>query len=100
MEQLSGLLSTQKPLIVVSHELMEQLRDTAVLMLAAEKLEHARDVHREQQAAELVQSYSKRAVVGTLAAVAPASDLVIQGLLATRLAQSFCKLSWCFCERC
>ena len=75
-----------------NHELMEQLRDTAVLLLAAEKLEQARDVHREQQATELVQTYSKRAVIGALAAVAPGSDLIIQGLLATRLIQSLCKV--------
>jgi len=75
-----------------NQELMEQLRDTAVLMLAAEKLEQARDAHCEQQAVELVQSYSKRAVVGALAAVAPGSDLIIQGLLATRLIQALCKL--------
>lgn len=73
-------------------QLMEQLRDTAILLLAAEKLEQARDVHREQQASELVHSYSKRAVVGALAAVAPGSDLIIQGLLATRLIQALCKL--------
>jgi len=72
--------------------LMEQLRDTAVLLLASEKLEQASDQHREQQAAELVQVYSKRAVVGALAAVAPGSDLIIQGLLATRLIQALCKL--------
>ena len=75
-----------------NQDLMEQLRDTAVLMLASEKLEQARDQHREQQAAELVQNYSKRAVVGALAAVAPGSDLIIQGLLATRLIQALCKL--------
>jgi GTP-binding protein EngB required for normal cell division/uncharacterized protein (DUF697 family) len=72
--------------------LMEQLRDTAVLLLASEKLEKARDRHREQQADELVQSYSRRAVVGALAAVAPGSDIIIQGLLATRLIQALCKL--------
>lgn len=72
--------------------LMEQLRDTAILLLAAEKLEQARDAHREQQADELVHKYSKRAVIGALAAVAPGSDLVIQGLLATRLVQELCKL--------
>ena len=75
-----------------NQELMEQLRDTAVLLLASEKLEQARDQHREQQAAVLVQVYSKRAVVGALAAVAPGSDLIIQGLLATRLIQALCKL--------
>jgi GTP-binding protein EngB required for normal cell division len=53
-------------------ELMEQLRDTAVLMLASEKLEQARDAHCEQQAAELVQRYSKRAVVGAMAYSPPA----------------------------
>jgi GTP-binding protein EngB required for normal cell division len=73
-------------------ELMEQLRDTAILLLAAEKLEQAHDVHREQQAADLVQTYSRRAIIGAMAAVAPGSDLVIQGLLATRLLQSLCKV--------
>ena len=75
-----------------NHELMEQLRDSAVLLLATEKLEQARDLHREQQASELVQKYSKRAVIGALAAVAPGSDLIIQGLLATRLVQALCEL--------
>jgi uncharacterized protein (DUF697 family) len=75
-----------------NQELMERLRDTAVLLLAAEKLAQARDIHREKQATELVQSYSKRAVVGALAAVAPGSDLIIQGLLATQLIRALCKL--------
>ena len=75
-----------------NHQLMEQLRDTAVLLLASEKLDEARDKHRDQQANELVQKYSKRAVVGALAAVAPGSDIIIQGLLATRLIQGLCKI--------
>lgn len=75
-----------------NHQLMEELRDTAVLLLASEKLDQARDKHREQQAAELVQTYSKRAVIGALAAVAPGSDIIIQGLLATRLVQALCKV--------
>jgi GTP-binding protein EngB required for normal cell division len=74
------------------HQLMEQLRDTAVLLLASEKLDEARLRHREQQATELVQTYSKRAVIGALAAVAPGSDIIIQGLLATRLVQGLCKI--------
>ena len=75
-----------------NQQLMERLRDTAVLLLASEKLDQARDKHREQQAAELVQTYSKRAVIGALAAVAPGSDIIIQGLLATRLIQALCKV--------
>jgi GTP-binding protein EngB required for normal cell division len=73
-------------------ELMDSLRDTAVLLLAAEKLEAARAEHREGQARELVRTYSRRAIVGALAAVAPGSDLVIQGALATRLLQELCAL--------
>ena len=75
-----------------NYELMDQLRDTAVLLMASEKLDRARDVHREQQADELVQKYTKRAVIGALAAVAPGSDLIIQGLLATQLIKALCKL--------
>ena len=40
----------------------------------------------------MVARYSKRAVIGALAAVAPGSDLVIQGVLATRLVQELCQL--------
>jgi GTP-binding protein EngB required for normal cell division len=73
-------------------ELMESLRETAVLMLASEKLDAARDRHREQQADELVSKYSRRAVIGALAAVAPGSDLVIQGVLATKLIRDLSRL--------
>jgi len=75
-----------------NRELMESLRDTAVLMLASEKLDLARSQHRSQQADELVTRYSKRAVIGALAAVAPGSDLVIQGVLATQLIRELSKL--------
>ena len=73
-------------------ELMESLRETAVLTLASEKLDEARDRHRAQQAEDLVAKYSKRAVLGALAAVAPGSDLVIQGVLATRLIRELSRL--------
>ena len=73
-------------------QLMESLHETAVLTLASEKLDQARDIHRAQQAEELVSKYSKRAVIGALAAVAPGSDLVIQGILATRLIKELSKL--------
>ncbi len=73
-------------------ELMESLRETAVLTLASEKLEAAKGQHRDQKAEELVNKYSRRAMVGALAAVAPGSDLVIQGVLATRLIRALSNL--------
>lgn len=72
--------------------LMESLRETAVLSLAAEKLSAARNRHQQEQADELVGKYSRRAVVGALAAVAPGSDLVIQGLLATQMMKELSRL--------
>jgi GTP-binding protein EngB required for normal cell division len=75
-----------------NRELMESLRDTAVLALAGEKLEEARSRFRQQQAEELVSKYARRAVIGALAAVAPGSDLVIQGILATRLIRELSRL--------
>jgi hypothetical protein len=73
-------------------DLMESLRETAVLTLASEKLEAAQDQYRNQQASDLVNKYSRRAMVGALAAVAPGSDIVIQGVLATRLIRELSRL--------
>jgi GTP-binding protein EngB required for normal cell division len=75
-----------------NREVMESLRETAVLLLAAEKLDAARKHHRAEQSDELVSRYSKRAILGAMAAVAPGSDLVIQGVLATKLVQELCAL--------
>ncbi len=75
-----------------NRELMESLRDTAVLLLANEKLDLARTRYKAQQADELVNRFSRRAVIGALAAVAPGSDLVIQGVLATQLIRELSKL--------
>ncbi|MGK2927642.1 MAG: GTPase [Lysobacterales bacterium] len=75
-----------------NRELMESLRETAVLTLASEKLEAAQHQHRRQRADELVNTYARRAVIGALAAVAPGSDLVIQGVLATRLVRELSSL--------
>jgi GTP-binding protein EngB required for normal cell division len=65
--------------------LMESLRETSVLLLASEKLQAARRRHLDEQAQGLVHRYSRRAVIGALAAVAPGSDLIIQGVLASQL---------------
>lgn len=75
-----------------NQELMESLRETAVLTLASEKLDAARDRHREEKADEMVSKYSRRAIIGALAAVAPGSDLVIQGVLASKLIRDLSQL--------
>ena len=89
---IDGLRKTVQWHLDHDQELMESLRETAVLTLASEKLDAARDRHREEKADELVSRYARRAVVGALAAVAPGSDLVIQGVLATRLIRELSQL--------
>jgi GTP-binding protein EngB required for normal cell division len=90
--QIAALRSAVQRHLDEDRELMESLRETAVLTLATEKLDAARDRHRQQRAEELVSKYSRRAVIGALAAVAPGSDLVIQGVLATRLIRELSRL--------
>jgi len=83
--QIRPLLQAVQRHLDENRELMESLRDTAALLLASEKLDEAKARYRTQKADELVGKYAKRAVIGALAAVAPGSDLVIQGVLATQL---------------
>lgn len=83
--EISDLIEAVQRQLDRNRELMESLRDTAALMLASEKLDQARASHRSVKSDELVSRYSRRAIIGALAAVAPGSDLVIQGVLATQL---------------
>jgi len=75
-----------------NRELIESLRDSSILLLAADKLADARAQHLAQQADRVVEKYARRAMLGALAAVTPGSDLVIQGVLATKLIQELCSL--------
>jgi hypothetical protein len=90
--EIAGLREAVQRHLDQDRELMESLRETAVLKLASEKLDAARQQHRNQKADELVSTYARRAVIGALAAVAPGSDVVIQGVLATRLVRELSRL--------
>jgi len=71
---------------------LEQLRDTAVFELSARKLEQSQNAHRIKTSAELVKTYTRRAVAGGMAAISPGTDLLIQGYLGTRMIKSLCEL--------
>jgi uncharacterized protein len=64
---------------------LEPARERAVLSRVGERTGEIETSTREQQAAASILRYTRRAMVGALAAVAPGSDLVIQGVLATAL---------------
>ena len=72
--------------------LLEHLRDTAVFALTARKLEQSKAEHRVAASAELVKTYTRRAVAGGLAAISPGTDILIQGYLGTRMVKSLCEL--------
>jgi len=72
--------------------LLEHLRDTAIFELTARKLEQSKAEHRVKASADLVKTYTRRAVAGGLAAISPGTDILIQGYLGTRMVKSLCEL--------
>lgn len=73
-------------------EWLSQQRDTSVLHLVQEKLDTTREEYRHQQAEKIVRSSTHKAILGALASVSPGTDLVIQGVIGTRMVQELCKL--------
>jgi uncharacterized protein len=72
--------------------LLDRLSDSATFVLAAQRLDHVLAETRRQRAEEIVDSYSKKAVVGAMAAITPGSDLLIQGYLGTQLVRELAEL--------
>lgn len=73
-------------------QVLDALRDSAVFVLAEQKLDYAVAEYRRSKADALVQSYSRKAVFGALAAVSPGTDVLIQGYLGYNLLKELCAL--------
>jgi uncharacterized protein len=71
---------------------LDALRDASVFRLAAARLETAAARRRREEAERVVSDYTKRAVIGAMAAVGPGTDILIQGYLGTSLVKALCKL--------
>lgn len=71
---------------------LETQREHAVLAGLHERVGSLEAQTRAEAAQRVVRKYAQRAVVGALAAVAPGSDLVIQGALATALTRELAQL--------
>jgi small GTP-binding protein len=71
-------------------ETLHALHEAAVIQLAAEKLSDAEILRRREIADGIVASYTRKAVIGALAAVSPGTDLIIQGYLGTGLVRELC----------
>lgn len=88
--EVEALRVALRRLLETPPEVIEEARQQAVLRALAERIGEAEARQRASAAEAIVQKYSGRAVVGALAAVAPGSDLVIQGALATMMVRELC----------
>ena len=75
-----------------SPEALDVLRDEAVFGLVARTLDASEDQHRIARSREIVRGYTRKAVLGALAAVSPGTDVIIQGYLGTGLVRELCEL--------
>ena len=73
-------------------EPLDLKRDRAVFRLAAEKLAEAEAVYREQRSEQIIRSSTRKAIIGSLAAVSPGTDILIQGYIGTAMTQELCRL--------
>lgn len=86
------LLQALDRLTAPGAEGLENLRENAVLAGLHQRTGTLEAQTRADEAARIVRKYARRAIVGALAAVAPGSDLVIQGVLATGLTRALAEL--------
>jgi len=86
------LLRSIESVVSNNSEILNRFRDASILMLAQKKLNQAQVEFNRQQAEKIINNYTKKAVFGAMASVAPGSDIVIQGTLATKMVQNICQL--------
>ncbi len=70
---------------------IEASRDSAVWRLAAHKLDRAVVVRREAHGQEIIDDYTRKAVLGAVVAISPGTDLLIQGYLGMGLVRALCR---------
>ncbi len=86
------LLRALTRLIAPGAEGLEPRREQAVLAGLHQRTGTLEAQTRAETAERIVRQYARRAIVGAMAAVAPGSDLVIQGVLATGLTRALAEL--------
>jgi hypothetical protein len=86
------LLQALSRLAASGAEGLEPLREHAVLARLHQRTGTLEAQTRAEQAEHIVRKYARRAIVGAMAAVAPGSDLLIQGVLATGLTRALAEL--------
>ena len=90
--EIAALSSLLQRYAAEGSQAFESAREAAVLTAVHARADALGMQARENDAAAIMAKYTRRAVVGAMAAVMPGSDLVIQGVLATALIRELAKL--------
>jgi GTP-binding protein EngB required for normal cell division len=90
--RVAGLARALQRMVDGNQAILDRLRDSATFVLVSQQLDEAIAASRKRRAEALVDSYSVKAVVGAMAAVAPGTDLLIQGYLGTQLVRELAAL--------
>ena len=90
--EIEPLLHALTRLTAPGAEGLEDLREHAVLAALHERTGNLEAQTRAEEAERIVRKYTHCAIVGALAAVAPGSDLLIQGVLAAGLTRALAEL--------
>lgn len=90
--EIAPLLDALTALVRPGADALEPARQAAVLAEVGRRSDAlARDV-AARESADVVAKYTRRAIVGALAAVAPGSDILIQGALGTALVRELARI--------
>jgi GTP-binding protein EngB required for normal cell division len=88
----AALRQALQRLIDSSPDALDALRDRAVFHVVDERLGLAEQQRRSAAAEDIVRGYTRKAIIGALAAVSPGTDVLIQGYLGTAMVRELCKL--------
>jgi GTP-binding protein EngB required for normal cell division/uncharacterized protein (DUF697 family) len=90
--QIDELTTALRQLVSAGKAALEPARENAVLAGLHERTSALETAQRTAEAERIVTRYARRAIVGAMAAVAPGTDLVIQGALAAGLVRALADL--------
>ena len=90
--QIDALLDALGALTAPGAAALEPAREAAVLAEVGRRGDELARATAARESAETVARYTRRAVVGAMAAVAPGSDILIQGALGTALVRELARI--------
>jgi len=92
LPEIGELVRALDAVVAVGAAALEPAREAAVLAEVGRRGDDLARATAARESAETVAKYTRRAVVGAMAAVAPGSDILIQGALGTALVRELARI--------